>query len=232
MPSRLINGESIISPRSHCTSCQKTLKWYELIPVVSYVIQKGQCNNCGSKIGKDSLISEVILGLLFVISFMVYGFSYNTLIAMVLSCFFLSISLSDFKNLIILDSTIVTAIILLTILIFLNAGIRGIYKSFLYGVFGFVLMFIVKILGDYYFKRESLGGGDIKLSFITGMVLPYNLFLASLIISCMTALPYATIGASRIKNGEIPFGPFLSFGLLVTFLLEKYIQMVLKLLVV
>lgn len=229
---RMLRGEDFVFSRSYCESCHKTLKCFELIPVLSYILQGGKCKSCKSKIGIDSFIYEVLLGFLFVISFMIYGFSYETLIAFVLSSFFISVCISDFKELIILDSSIVVTIILLALLIFLNSGISGIYKSFLYGVFAFVLMFIIKIIGDYAFKRESLGGGDIKLSFISGMVLPYNLFLTSLMISCFLAMPYALILTYKKKEVEVPFGPFLAFALLVTFLLASYIEIVLKLLVI
>lgn len=229
---RLLRGENFIFSRSHCENCHKTLKWYELIPVFSYIFQKGKCKNCKHEIGKDSLIYELLLGTMFLMSFIVYGFSYETLIGFVISSFFISVCMSDFKELIILDSSIVATIIILVILIVLNDGITGLYKSFLYGIFAFVLMFLVKIIGDYVFKRESLGGGDIKLSFITGMVLPYNLFLASLIIACIIAMPYALILTYKKKEVEVPFGPFLSFGLLLTFLLASQIEVVLKLFII
>ena len=229
---RLLRGENFIFSRSYCENCHKTLKWYELIPVFSYIFQKGKCKNCKHEIGKDSLIYELLLGTMFLVSFIVYGFSYETLIGFVISSFFISVCMSDFKELIILDSSIVATIIILVILIVLNDGITGLYKAFLYGVFAFVLMFLVKIIGDYVFKRESLGGGDIKLSFITGMVLPYNLFLASLIIACFIAMPYALILTYKKKEVEVPFGPFLSFGLFLTFLLASQIEVVLKLFII
>ena len=229
---RMLRNEGFILSRSYCESCNRQLKWYELIPIVSYILQKGKCRTCKNNIGLDSFIYELLLGTLFCICFFVYGFSYETLIGFVLSAFFISVCMSDFKSLIILDSSIIATIIFLIILILLSSGIAGIYKSFLYGVFAFVLMFLVKIIGDFAFKRESLGGGDIKLSFITGMVLPYNLFLTSLIISCCLAMPYALILTHKKKKVEIPFGPFLSFGPLITFLLASYIEMMLKLFII
>ena len=225
---RMINNESIIWPRSHCDSCGKTLKWFDLFPIFSYLTLEGRCRYCKEKIGKEAIISEIVLGILFVICFMIYGYTYDTLIAMVISCLLLSICLSDFKNLIILDSSLIVSILFIFILTFLNAGLKGIYIAFLYGVFGFVLMFVIKIIGDYMFQRESLGGGDIKLSFITGLVLSYNLFLTSLVISCFLALPYAIIINKKTPDGEVPFGPFLTLGLLVTFLNKSVIMSILK----
>lgn len=228
---RLIDNESIVTPRSHCNSCGKTLKWYELIPIFSYIFLGGRCSKCEEKIGIDCLLSEVCLGLLYIICFYVYGFTIDTLIGMTISTLLLSICLSDFKSLIILDSSLVVCIVLVVILTYLGGGLRGLYLSFLYGVFGFVLMFVIKILGDYLFQRESLGGGDIKLSFITGLILPYNLFLTSLVIACFLALPYAIVINKKTPDGEVPFGPFLTLGLLVTFLNKSVIINLLQLII-
>lgn len=229
---RLLKSESIVKPGSHCINCNHSLKWYENIPIISYLIQGGRCRKCGAKIGIDSLLVEIFTGLLFVLVYFVYGISYKTLLGFVLVLILISIFLSDFKEMIILDSTIIVGILLIYIIIYLDLGLwKGIYKSFLYGVFAFVFMFVIKILGDRIFKRESLGGGDIKLAFIMGSVLPYNLFLMSLVIGSMSALPYALYTTFTKKTNEVAFGPFLTIGLLVTFLLETPILEFLDLLI-
>lgn len=218
---RTLREESILFPGSHCIKCGHVLKWYELIPIMSYVIQGGRCRECKSKIPKSSIVVEILTGLLFDITFLVYGLSYETLIGLVLVLVLISVFLSDFKEMIILDSTIVIGTLAIYLLTFLNLGLwKGIYKSFLYGVFAFVLLFVVKIIGDAVFKRESLGGGDIKLAFLMGSVLPYNLFLISLIVASSTALPYALYVSTSKKTNELAFGPFLTLGLFITFLFK------------
>lgn len=218
---RTLKNESIVMPPSHCTNCNHNLKWYELIPVLSYIIQKGKCTKCGYNIGKDSFISEIFLGLLFVIVYIRYGLTYESLLGFVIASTLLSVCLSDFKEMIILDSTIITSGILSYIIIFAELGIRGVYKSFLYGVFAFVLFFLIKILGDKIFKRESLGGGDIKLAFIMGSILPYDLFLVVLMFASTIALPYAIYISYQKSRRELPFGPFLVIGLLIVFLFKN-----------
>lgn len=228
---RLLRNESIVTPRSHCTNCNHTLEWYELIPIISYIIQGGRCRKCSKKIGVDSLVLEVLTGLLFAFVYYRYGFSYDTLIGFVLVLVMMSIFLSDFKEMIILDSTLVTGTAFIYLITFLNLGYRGIYKSFMYGVFGFVLLFVVKILGDAFFKRESLGGGDIKLAFLMGSVLPYNLFLIALVIGSFTAFPYAIFISITKKTNELAFGPFLALGLFIAFLFKSNILTFLELLI-
>lgn len=229
---RLLRGESIITPGSHCTNCNHHLKFYELIPIISYLVQGGVCRKCNAKIGKDSLIVEIITGLLFMIVYFVYGISIKTILGFVIVLILISITLSDFKEMIILDSTLIIGAILIYILIFLDLGLwKGIYKSFLYGIFAFTLMFVIKILGDALFKRESLGGGDIKLAFLMGSVLPYNLFLIALIFGSICALPYAIYISVTQKTNELAFGPFLVMGLFITFILQNPILELLNLLI-
>ena len=66
---RLSNNESILWPRSHCHNCQHKLRWYELIPVISYVIQKGKSRCCGTNIPISYLIIEVVTGILYMVSY-------------------------------------------------------------------------------------------------------------------------------------------------------------------
>ena len=122
---RLLKEESIVSPRSHCTKCKHVLKWYELIPILSYIMQKGKCRNCGVEIGKDSLVVEIITGLLFVLTYMVFGYDYKTLIGLILVLVLISVFLSDFKEMIILDSTLLVGTLLVYIFIFLEKGFFG-----------------------------------------------------------------------------------------------------------
>lgn len=228
---RTLHNESIIMPPSHCTNCNHQLKWYELIPIVSYIIQKGRCSKCDTKIGIDSLISEILLGTLFVITYMIYGLTYETLLGFVIACTLLSICLSDFKEMIILDSTTITSGLLIYIIIFASLGLRGLYKSFLYGIFAFVLFILIKILGDKIFKRESLGGGDIKLAFIMGSILPYDLFLVSIMLASTIALPYAMYISYKKSKRELPFGPFLIIGLFIVFLFKNDIINILNMVI-
>lgn len=228
---RTLKGESIVSPRSHCTNCNHTLAWYELIPILSYIIQRGRCTKCNIKIGVDSFISEIFLGIMFVIMYARFGLTYDTFVGCIISMMVLSICISDFREMVILDSTIVVSGVLFYAVTFGSLGLRGVYKSFLYGIFGFVLMFVVKILGDFIFKRESLGGGDIKLAFVMGSVLPYQLFLASLISGSFLALPYALLETSKTSSHELAFGPFLGLGLLLVFFFKNDIMGVLDTLV-
>ena len=81
-------------------------------------------------------------------------------------------------------------------------------------------MFILKLVGDFLFKRESMGGGDIKLMFVIGMVLGFPLSIIAVFLSSFIALPIALIMTYRRSNHEIPFGPFLSVATLILYFLS------------
>ena len=88
-------------------------------------------------------------------------------------------------------------------------------------------MYLIKLIGDKLFKKESLGGGDIKLSFVIGFVLGFRLSLLALILSSFLALPYSVASLKLQKNNEVPFGPFLVSSLFIIFLFQdKFINII------
>ena len=223
-------NKSIVRPNSHCENCNHYLKWYELIPIVSYLIQKGKCRNCGIKLSVVYPLIELLCGLLFMFSFMIFSFSYETIIMIFLSSLLIIIYVSDFKYLIILDGPLIVfgTLIILTKLVFI--GYKQALLSLAMGIIMFLIMFLIKIIGDFVFKRESLGGGDIKLAIIMGITLNFNLALISLIIASFIALPYALYLLKFNEQKEMPFGPFLITSCLIVFILSEPLNNLIRLL--
>lgn len=215
---RLSNNESIVKPASHCTYCQHKLNWYELIPILSYVIQKGKCRHCQHKISILYPLVEIITAIVFLISYLLYGISYEMFAFMIIASLAIIIFITDFKDLIILDQPLVVSIILILVLKLIYFGLHPFLKSLLSGIFIFALLYLIKIWGDFAFKKESLGGGDIKLGIFIGVVLGIKLSLVAIVIASFTALPYASIYMIKKKDKEIPFGPFLILGVLLAFI--------------
>lgn len=226
---RLPNNESIVTPRSHCSKCNHTLSWYELIPIVSYIMQGGKCKNCHTKLPISYMLIEILSGTLFAFSYYLYGFTYEFFMSIIISSLLIIIYVSDFKYLIINDEPLIIAIALSIITNFVFLGtIKGFYLI-LSGLVMFIFMYLVKLFGDKAFKRESLGGGDIKLAFFIGCTLGLRLAFVSLIIASFLALPYASYYVFKKQEREIPFGPFLITGVLITFMLSNQIRFVLEL---
>ena len=222
---RLPINEDVLFSRSRCDKCKKELKWYDLIPIFSYVFLKGKCRYCGEKISPLNLIVEIVMGLFFSLGYHFIPIGYNFYAYLVLSSLMMLIFISDFSYYIILDSPLIISSILLFILKFIYFGYKEALISIVSGVLLFLVMYLIKIIGDKLFKRESLGGGDIKLAFVIGYALGFRLSLIAIILSSFLALPYSVASLKLQKNNEVPFGPFLVSSLFIVFLFQdKFIN--------
>ena len=228
---RLPLKENIISGRSRCDHCKTNLKWYELIPLVSYLLQLGKCRSCGKKINLEHFLLELITGLLFLIGYLYFGLTIKLGIYLVIVSVAIIIFVSDFKYMIILDSPLIIGSILIIILRYFELGLKNTVFSCLYGASLFLIMYLLKIIGDKMYKRESLGGGDIKLCFLIGLTLGYpgiglRISLIALIFSAFLALPYAIASLYLNKKNELPYGPFLISSMIIIFIfIEKFINL-------
>lgn len=222
---RLPINEDVLFSRSRCDKCKKELKWYDLIPIFSYVFLKGKCRYCGEKISPLNLIVEIFMGFFFALGYHFIPIGYNFYAYLVLSSLMMLIFISDFSYYIILDSPLIIASILLFILKFIFLGYKDALISIVSGILLFLVMYLIKIIGDKLFKRESLGGGDIKLAFVIGYALGFRLSLIAIILSSFLALPYSVASLKLQKNNEVPFGPFLVSSLFIVFLFQdKFIN--------
>lgn len=225
---RLSENKSIIKPSSHCDSCKKELKWYELIPVLSYIILGGKCSKCHAKIPLMSIIIELLTALLFVLSYAIFGISYNFLISLVVSSLIIIILVSDFKYYIILDSPIITGSILLIIVSIISSSLVGTLYMVGEALIVFLIILLVKIVGDKVFKKESLGGGDIKLMLFVGLLLGFKFGLISFALASFIALPYALLLTIKKKEKEVPFGPFIIIAAFIVFIFQTEIGNILN----
>ncbi len=224
---RLPNNLSIVSPGSFCPKCKHALKWYELIPVFSFLIQKGKCRKCGCRISLFYPFIELLTGILFLLSYLVFGFSLNFVFAILISSFFVIVIVSDFSYLIIPDEvTIFFVIASLVLHIFM--GWNALLDSLIGSIFLFGIMYIIMLLGNKAFKEETLGGGDIKLMLFIGTFLSPFEGLFHIFLSSLVAAPFAIFCYFSKKNRVIPFGPFLLLALLVMYLTKLDIQALLN----
>lgn len=227
--SRLPKGESIVKPSSHCEGCNHPLKWYDLIPVVSYISLRGKCRYCQKKLSILYPFIELFTGLLFGLAYLKYGFSYEFLAASIISSILVIIYVSDFRYYIILDSPLVIGSILILGLKWHFFGFKSMALSLASGLILFIFMLLIKFIGDKLFKRESLGGGDIKLAFFIGVALGLQLAFTSLVVGSFIAVPYAIYVVLKNNNKEIPYGPFLISGTLIVFYFQNIISRLLNL---
>lgn len=214
---RLCEEKSIIKPRSHCDKCGHILKWYELIPIISYIFQKGKCTNCKCSLSAFYPIIEIISGFLFAISYYLFGFSVELIFSLLIVSFLVIVIVSDINYYIIPDQITLFFSINALFLKFAFYGLKEGLFSLLSGILLFCLMYCIMIIGNKIYKKETLGGADIKLMFFVGAMLTPTLAIFDIFVASLLALPVSVIFLIKDKNNVIPFGPFILMGMFLIF---------------
>lgn len=209
---RMSNDESIIAPSSHCHTCDHKLKWYELIPIVSYIIQGGKCRKCGSYLPLSYLVIEIVTGILYAVCYHEYGLSPELIISVIFISILIIVIVSDIEYMIILDEVLVFGSVITIIFYLILYGLDVTVYHVLDAALAFVAMYALKLLGDFIFKKESLGGGDIKLMFFFGLVIGLPLSVITIFVATFIAFPIALFVLFSRRDNMIPFGPFLSMA--------------------
>lgn len=217
---RLPKGESIIYPPSHCPNCNHQLKILDLIPVFSFILQRGKCRYCKNKIAWYYPVFEFLCGVIFMLCYLVFGITPELLKALTFVSMLIIIMVSDFNYMIIPDEVLLFFGCLLALEIGIIDGYKVLISSLINGLIAFVAMYLLKTLGDFMFKKESMGGGDIKLMFIFGLVLGAPLAIISIFIGSLVGLPISLILLSKNSEHIVPFGPYLSIGAIIILLLN------------
>jgi len=215
---RLSKGLSIITPASHCEKCGHRLKWYELIPILSYLLQGGKCRECKSKLSVSYLLIEICTGILFAVCFHAFDFTFELIVALIFVSSLIIIIISDIEYMIILDEVLIFAVFSIIIVDIIDVGLYETTLKVLAGMGAFITMLLIKKLGDIVFKQESLGGGDIKLMFMVGLVIGYPMAVCNIFFATFIAFPIALFLLIRKKDNIIPFGPFLSMSAILLYI--------------
>lgn len=229
---RLSNNESILWPSSHCHNCQHKLKWYELIPVVSYIIQKGKSRCCKTRIPMSYLVVELVTVALYMVSYHSFGLSLEFIVSLVFISSLIVVIVSDIEYMIILDEVIAVSSILILLLELVFFGLDYTAHQIIAGILAFGTMLMIKLIGDKIFKKESMGGGDIKLMFLFGIVIGYALSICDIFLATFIAFPVAIYVLVSRKDNLIPFGPFLAMGAILIHIskvdIESIINFIIK----
>lgn len=207
-----------------CDNCNSRYNWNELIPLVSFFLNRGKCKHCNKKLSFWNFLLQLISGVLFSLSYVNFGFSYEFIIMLILTMLSVVIFVSDFKYYVISSQPLIIFSIIVLVLKFIFFDFKTLFISVCSGIFIFVFMLVIKFIGDQIFKQESIGGGDIKLSMFFGFVLGIRLSVVALIIGSFFAFPYAIYSVLTNMQREIPFGPFLISGLYFVFLFMEQIN--------
>ncbi len=217
---RIPRGESIVTPPSHCDKCKHRLTPLELIPIFSYILQGGKCKKCKTKLSILYPLYELISGILFALTYISYGLTIDLIIPLTFISLLLIIVLSDIEYMIISDGVLIFFTLTIMLEIFLINDIGTLGYSLLNGLISFSIMFLLRLFGNFIFKKDTMGGGDIKLMFIFGLVLGFKMTILSIFIGSFIGLPISLFLIKGKSNHEIPFGPFLSIGATIVILFQ------------
>jgi prepilin signal peptidase PulO-like enzyme (type II secretory pathway) len=174
-----------------------------------------------------NLFIGIVHGVFILCSYYSYGISYEFFISLIIAALVIIIFISDFKYMIILDSPLIIAGIFVLGLKFYYFDLKTMLFSLLYGFILFLFMYFIGFIGSKIFKKEALGGGDIKLSFIIGLILDWKLGLIVIILSSLISMPYALASLMLNKANEVPYGPFLVGSLAIVFIFsDKFMNII------
>jgi len=217
---RIPKNESIIFPASHCPKCNSPIKPVDNIPLISYILLKGRCRNCKSKISIQYPVVELLTGLIYLIISLIYGLSVQTLIYIILSSALIIIAFIDLNEEIVPDVISLPGIVIGFIISFFVT-----YISFINSALGILagggIILIIGLAGSVIFKKEAMGGGDVKLAAMIGAFLGWKYIIVSLFLGFfLGAVTGIILILSKIKSREdlVPFGPFIVLGSFVTIL--------------
>ena len=207
---RIPNGESIVTDRSHCMSCGYQLKWYDLVPLFSYLFLGGKCRKCKKHISMQYPIVEAVNGILWVLVFAVNGISIDSVLYCLMTSALLTLSVIDFR----------TYEIPLGINVFILAlGLIHLvfhFDNWLTYVIGLLLVSTFLEILVIVSKGRAMGGGDVKLMAAAGFLIGWQNSLLALFLGCIVG---SVIHLIRMKISDqdhvLAMGPYLSIGILI-----------------
>ena len=223
--------ESVVFPGSHCTSCGTDIHWYDNIPVLSWLFLKGRCRTCKERISIQYPLVELTTGLVWAGVFAYGGLSGEAFRGAVFLTILFGISLSDARFYIIPDEFSLGGLAVGAAFAFVPGGIAPLQALIGAGV-GFAVLRGVAVAGKWMFKKDAMGGGDVKMMAMIGAFLGWpgvllTIFLGSLLGSVI-------FGPISFKTGKlVPFGIFLAAGAAVTYgwgdlIIEWYVTAILQ----
>lgn len=211
---RVPKKESIVHPPSHCTSCERRLTPIDLIPVFSYLFLGGKCRTCGSKISPIYMITELVTGLLFAFAVWKIGITVELIVALLFISLLGIIVVSDIAYMLIPDKVLLFFLPLL-IIGRIVSPLEPWWDSLLGAVVGFGILFLIALI-----SKGGMGGGDIKLFFLIGLVLGtiqtlLTLFIASVIGMIVGIIVLKVSGKGR--KTPVPFGPSIAAAAIIVY---------------
>jgi leader peptidase (prepilin peptidase) / N-methyltransferase len=201
---------SLLRPRSACMTCSAPIAWYDSIPLASYLVLRGKCRNCGTKIGLVYPVVELVSGLLVAACVLEFGLTFEAAIAAFFCCVLVAISAIDIAYRIVPDKIVLPS----TLIVLVAQTIREPSPEWVLAAFGASLFLFLAVL----VYPAGMGMGDVKLALLMGAALGKVVSVALMVGMLAALVPglylLARHGQAARKMG-IPFAPFLALGSIV-----------------
>ena len=208
---RIPKKEDFVKTRSHCMSCGYQLEWYDLVPLFSWIFLGGRCRKCRTRISIQYPLIELLNGILYLVTFLLFDYSITTLLYCALISSLIALSVIDFRT--------YEIPVGFNIFILVLGAIRVItdYHNWPEYLIGLVSVSVPLLLIFYATKGRGIGGGDVKLMAAAGLLLGWKLIVLAFFLGCLFG---SVIHVARMKiSGEshvLAMGPYLSAGILVS----------------
>ncbi len=210
---RIPKKENIVTTRSHCMNCGYQLRWYDLVPLFSYLALGGRCRKCKAHISAQYPVIEALNGVLYLIVFWKYGMSVDSLVYCLLFSALLALSVIDFRT---YEIPVGFNLFILTLGLIHGAFH---YTQWLDFLIGFLCVSVFLLILYYATGGRAIGGGDVKLMAVCGLLLGWKLIIFAFLLGCIIG---SVIHLIRMKvSGEghvLAMGPYLSAGVAVAVL--------------
>jgi len=221
---RLPRGESFLTGRSYCDNCKHTLSWKDLVPLFSFIVLKGKCRYCKTRLSYQYPLLEVTTGSFFALTF--YFFTPSTLLSIVFALLITSILIViffiDLFEGIIPFILVIPGMILTIIYLYFQSNMSQVFihiiAALVAGGFFYLIYFIT--------KRKGMGFGDVVFAVFMGLLLGFPNTFFALYIAFLTggiiSLILVLLRRKKLRGSTIPFGPFLVIGTYSAFLWGEY----------
>lgn len=211
---RIPKGENLVSVGSHCMECGHRLKWYDLVPLFSWLFLKGKCRYCGAAISSQYPIVEGLNGLLYVLVFWVNGLNPDSVLYCIMVSALFVISVIDYRTMLIPTGADIVILVVGIVHLVLHL------EQWYYYVIGFFFASLFLLLCAFLFRgvtgKSGLGLGDVELMACAGLCIGWGHGLFAIIIGSVLGVVVQGIKILITKeNGKFPFGPYLSIGVLI-----------------
>ena len=221
---RTQNKKSFIKGRSQCEFCKKNLSFFDLIPVFSFIFLRGKCRYCGTKLSLFYPTIEILTGVVFALTYIL--FSFQLIYYLLIFSIFIILFFQDLKYGVLSDRLIVILVFVTLFYLFLFQR-QEFINHLLTGVISFIFFVLISLAFYVLTKKQGMGGGDIKISFLLGLILGFPNVIVCFYLAFLTgALASIILVLWKKKDylkDSLPFGPFLIGATIISLFWGNYI---------